>query len=78
MSTFSIPAHFDGERIVLDVPVDLQPDTRLLVTVLTAQDEERQGWLELSAQGLEQAYGGDEPEYTIESVKELNPDYAGG
>ena len=30
----TLPAHFDGDRILLDVEVALKPDTRLLVTVL--------------------------------------------
>ena len=34
----TIPAHFDGQQIRLDVQVNLKPDTRLLVTIL---DEEQ-------------------------------------
>ena len=30
----TIPAHYDGETIRLDVPIRLEPNTRLLVTVL--------------------------------------------
>ncbi len=30
----TVPAHFDGARIQLDVGVALKPDTRLLVTIL--------------------------------------------
>ena len=33
----TIPAHFDGTQIQLDVAVELKPNTRLLVTIL---DEE--------------------------------------
>ncbi len=33
----TIPAHFDGTQIQLDVAVELKPDARLLVTIL---DEE--------------------------------------
>ena len=33
----TIPAHFDGTQVRLDVAVELEPDTRLLVTIL---DEE--------------------------------------
>ena len=37
----TLPAHFDGDQIRLDVEVALKPDTRLLVTVLdeTLPDE---------------------------------------
>jgi hypothetical protein len=30
----TVPAHFDGTQIRLDVGVELKPDTRLLVTIL--------------------------------------------
>jgi len=36
---------------------------------------ERRDWLRLSAQGIERAYGDDEPEYTDADLKEHNPDY---
>ena len=39
------------------------------------EEAERRDWLRLSAQGLERAYGDDEPEYTDADLKELNPDY---
>ncbi len=34
----TIPAHFDGQLIQLDVDVALKPNTRLLVTVLGEDD----------------------------------------
>ncbi len=74
MSTIALPAHFDGQQIVLDTPYDIAPGTRLLVTIFE-NDEERDDWLRLSAQNLARAYGDDEPEYTIDMVKEVNPDY---
>lgn len=30
----TVPAHYDGQQIRLDVQVKLKPDTRLLVTIL--------------------------------------------
>jgi bifunctional DNA-binding transcriptional regulator/antitoxin component of YhaV-PrlF toxin-antitoxin module len=38
-------------------------------------DDERQDWLRLSLQGLERAYGDNEPEYTSEMIIEPNPEY---
>jgi hypothetical protein len=82
MNTLTVSAHFDGEKILLDEPYKLEPNTPLLVTILpapthagSAEEEERQDWLRLSLHGLAAAYGEDEPEYTIDMVKELNPDY---
>ena len=79
-------AHFDGEKIVLDEPADLQPDTNLIVTVLS--DSQRNGgadgidkvhedWSQVSLRELEYAYGDDEPEYGLELLKEPNPLYEG-
>jgi hypothetical protein len=36
----TVPAHFDGNQIQLDVEVELRPDTRLLVTILREDAEE--------------------------------------
>jgi hypothetical protein len=35
----TIPAHFDGKEIRLDVPMALKPNTRLLVTILDPTDD---------------------------------------
>ena len=75
LNTISIPAHFDGVHILLDEPHALKPNTKLLVTVLPEKDEERESWLKLSAQRLEDVYTDEEPEYSLASVQEMNPDY---
>ena len=41
MNPISIPAHFDGERIQFDVPIHLAPNTRLVVTVVPADEAEQ-------------------------------------
>lgn len=33
----TIPAHFDGTQIQLDAGIELEPGTRLLVTILSEQ-----------------------------------------
>ncbi len=38
----TVPAHFDGKKIQLDVPVTLEPNARLLVTILDASEETHQ------------------------------------
>ncbi len=77
MSMITLPAHFDGEKICLDEPFALEPNTKLIVTILPKQvlDNEREDWLFLSGQRLEDAYGEDEPEYSLDLLKEVNPDY---
>jgi len=75
MHTTFIYAHFDGERILLDEPFEMEPNTKLLITVLHEADAERTSWLQVSAERLEAAYGDNEPEYTLSSVREMNPHY---
>jgi hypothetical protein len=78
MKAVTLRAHFDGEQIRLDEPFQLQPDTPLTLTVWPKDDEDREDWLRLSALGLEEAYGENEPEYPLDLIKEPNPEYEGG
>ncbi len=75
----TVQAHFDGKQICLDEPLELKPNTRLMVTVLPGDmmEAEREAWLNLSIWALGEAYGDDEPEYSADLIKEVNPDYAG-
>ena len=75
MKTITLPAHFDGERILLDEPYELEPNSKLLVTVLPKEDEERKAWFRLASEGLARAYGEEEPEYPIKLIREPNPGY---
>jgi hypothetical protein len=77
MNPISIPAHFDGERILLDEPVELEPDARLMVTILPNGNGERNSWLRVSAARLSDAYDEDGDAYSLDSIKELNPEYEG-
>jgi len=77
MSTVVLPAHFNGQETLLDEPYDLEANTALIVTVLPKDDKEREEWLLLSGQGLAEAYSDDEPEYTLDMIKEWNPLYDG-
>jgi hypothetical protein len=48
MEAISIPAHFDGNQILLDQHFELKPNAKLLVTVLPNQDDEHLAWSNLS------------------------------
>jgi len=81
MKQMILRAHFDGEQILLDEPVKLEPNTPLRILVGGGEDTldaEHEDWLRLSRQRLEAAYGENEPEYTLDMIKEPNPDYEGG
>ena len=77
MNTRTVRAHFDGEHIRLDEPCELNPNTQLLVTILQEQkpDDEHEAWLRLSEKRLENAYGENEVEYSLDLIKEPNPEY---
>ena len=77
METISVSAHFDGERILLDEPIQLEPDTKLLVTILPKHNGEHEAWLALSGGRLADAYGPEEEGYSLDSIKEANPEYEG-
>lgn len=81
METLFIRAHFDGAQIYLDDPVELEAGTALLITVLpkreTAVTEEHNEWLSFALSNLDRWYGEDEPEYSLDMIKEPNPDYEG-
>ena len=68
----ALRAHYDGKQIVLDEDFELEANTQLMVTILPFQtiDEERITWSKLSSIGLANAYGDDEPEYTLEDLRE--------
>jgi len=53
MPTVALPAHYDGEHIVLDEPYDLPVDASLLVTVLPAMTESdsEETWLRAAVGG---------------------------
>ena len=49
MKTINLKAHFDGKKILLDEPFNIEPDTKLIVTVLPKHmDEDREGLLSKS------------------------------
>ncbi len=75
MEAISIPAHFDGNQILLDQHFELEPNAKLLVTILPNQDGEHLAWSNLSIQGVANAYELNEPEYSIDLIQEANPEY---
>jgi len=77
MQMITISAHYDGERICLDEEFELEPNSKLIVTILPGEeiDIEHESWVNLSGRTLEYAYGDEEPEYSPVLLKEVNPSY---
>jgi hypothetical protein len=74
MPSITLRAHFNGTQVILDEPVSLEPNTKLLVTVLSnGTDSEADEWYEFSAQQFASAFGENEPEYGSDDLVEVNP-----
>ena len=73
MGNITLHAHYDGSQIQLDEPHELQPDTKLLVTVIRSDAAEDAAWTKFSQQGLAAAYGDAEPECSLNMLREPNP-----
>jgi len=69
MNPMRIKAHFDGEHVQLDEPVQLPLNARLIVTVIdTLAPDESTDWSSFSTANLARCYGEDEPDYTVEDI----------
>ena len=78
MENITLHAHYDGSKILLDEPYELQPDTRLLITVIPPDAADNSAWEHFSRQGLAAAYSPAEPEYALSMIKDANPSYERG
>lgn len=76
MQAINLRAHFDGKQILLDEPFPLEPNAKLIITLLSDPlDQERKDWARLALQNLARAFGPDEPEYSFGEIKQANADY---
>jgi hypothetical protein len=71
-----IRGHFDGTKIVLDEPADLKPNTKVIVTIVSDGNED-EDWVSLGKRSFARAYADDEPEYSLDKIRKLNPEYEG-
>lgn len=57
--------------------INLPEGTKLLISPLVDSNDksDESDWYNFSTQGLNQAYEDDEPEYTLDSIKEYNKYY---
>ncbi|MDQ3633598.1 MAG: hypothetical protein M3405_03695 [Acidobacteriota bacterium] len=68
MTTKTLPAHFNGEKIVLDEPFDLTPNMKIVVTVISEKNSDSEDWILSAKKSLARAYSDNEPEYGLESI----------
>jgi hypothetical protein len=66
----------DESHLKLSHKLTLPPGARIFITISASdQVEEEQAWVRLAAQQLEMAYGEEEPDYSVQSIKQPNPDF---
>ena len=73
MPSVSLKAHYDGERILLDEPFEIPPNSPLMITVLSAVEGQEAladgDWIVAARKTLSKAYGEGEPEYTAADLR---------
>ncbi len=70
-----IRGHFDGTQVLLDEPCELKPNTKVIITVV--EDDADADWYLLGKKNFACAYADDEPEISLDKIKEFNPEYEG-
>jgi len=66
----------DSRHLKLKRPIKIAPGSTVMITIEPAEGvAEDQEWYLLSSQGLEKAYGEDEPDYSLDRIKIPNPEY---
>ena len=75
-----VAAHFDGNQVQFDEPVNLKPDTKVWVQIPDDDksfEEERREWFKFSLANFARLYE-DEPDiYTDDMIIKRNPHYRG-
>ncbi len=71
MPVITLKAHYDGNRIILDEPFEIPPNSSLMVTVLPdSKAAVGDDWTLTARKALSSAYGPDEPEYGPEDLRQ--------
>jgi hypothetical protein len=52
----TVPAHYDGKEIKFDVPFSLEPNTRLLITILDQSEDTHQLLVQAAMASSEAAF----------------------
>ncbi len=71
----AIKATYNGQQFQPDEPINLPANSKAIILVMNLAEET---WYGLASHSLARAYSNDEPEYSLNQLKELNSDYEGG
>ena len=66
MSLVTLKAHYDGKQICLDEPIELAPNTPVLVAIPQPDQEDqfREEWFAMARAAFARSYSDDEPDYS--------------
>ncbi len=68
----------DPTHLELLEPIEAPLGRKVVVSVRDiGENDERELWMTVSERGLLSAYGESEPEYSVDMVREPNPEFAG-
>ncbi len=72
-----VQAHVvDSNHLELMQPIQLSPGSNVMILIVQPELlHENQAWYQLSTQGLANAYGDNEPEYSTDLITNRNQDY---
>lgn len=66
----------DERHLRLKDPLLIPPGSTVMISIESSETiAEDQEWYSFSLENLEIAYGDEEPDYTLDRVKEFNPEY---
>ena len=68
----AVKATYDGTQFLPDEPIDVPLNSRAVIIIM---DQEEEDWYTLASRSLNRAYGDDEPEYSLDQLKEPNEGY---
>ncbi len=76
MEALEIKATVDGKgRLIIGELLQLRNRQVRVMLLIEEDEEEREDWYRLATGGLTGGYGDNEPEYSLNMVKEPNPQY---
>ena len=66
MSIITLKARYDGKHVCLEEPIDLPPNTPVLVAIAQpdSEDKDRAEWFTFAKAAFVRAYGDEEPDYS--------------
>jgi hypothetical protein len=66
----------DSRHLKLKKPIMIEPGSTVMITIESTEgNAENLDWYLVSSQGLGEAYGEEETEYSAERIKVPNPEY---